>query len=417
MNQRLTQLAQRFRQQQQFADEYSPLYAALFGTVADWLTYRPHDPAAKWLLAAASTRAAFDVTNLLAAGLHYEVLRGSDEVSELAAYYPTVGGDASSKHLFGDGEGSASKVTQNFEQALQKAVLARQNSLETFMQTNTVQTNETGRGISWLLPLSFSGLAGVHLLDLGASAGLNLIAEQRAFQFVDAANDSLLLQLGLGEPTQFRVHINGDAAGLIATSCRQPQILSRTGCDIHPFRLESTADEQTLTSFVWADQVERVRRLREGVAAFQMVQQSEVPVRLFGVNLPDDLTAFLNQQKSGLLEPLAIYNTYIRIYLPDKGKMLRMLISDWAERQQRVVVWIQWEPPSLMSSIKQEAPNFGWLAWTVEVWHKNENHRFQLGWVHPHGQQIELLPGLAAWHSFWERAAKPTDFREFAAKT
>ena len=40
--QRQAKLTHRFRQQQQFAEDYSPLYAALFGTVSDWLTYLPH---------------------------------------------------------------------------------------------------------------------------------------------------------------------------------------------------------------------------------------------------------------------------------------------------------------------------------------------------------------------------------------
>ncbi len=403
MNQRLTQLAHRFRQQQQFADDYSPLYAALFGTVADWLTDHPQDPAVEWLLGATKTRAAFDVTNLLAAGLHYEVLRGSEGTSELATYYPTVGGDASSRRLHHRGGGESRKVSQHFQRSLYEAVLTMQSSLGIFMQANTVQTNETGRGISWLLPLSWTGFAGVHLLDLGASAGLNLIAEQRAFQFVDATDDSFLLQIGLAEPKQFIVHTNGDGIGLLTTGWRQPAILSRTGCDNHPFQLESTTDQLILTSFVWADQVERVERLREGVAAFQIVQQSEVPVHLFRLSLPDDLSAFLKQQIRGLQEPLVIYNTYIRIYLPDKGKKLRSLISGWAERQRRPVVWIQWEPPGLMSLDRQDVPNFGWLAWTADIWYKNDHHQFQLGWVHPHGKQVELLPGLAAWRSYWAK--------------
>ncbi len=410
MKERLTQLARRFRQQQQFSEEYSPLYAALFGTVAGWLTDLPQGQVGKWLLAATRNRAAFDVTNLLAAGLHYEVLAEKNAVSDLAAYYPPVGGDASPHFLYGVDEEGKRVESQRFVRALHNAILARRSTLSTFIQNNTVQTNETGRGISWLLPLCLARLNEAHLLDLGASAGLNLIAEQRAFQFIDISDRSMRWKLGLGEPIQFAVHTKGDTDTLFGSDCQLPAILSRTGCDIHPFRLESTSDEQILTSFVWADQVERVRRLREGIAMFQEVQQSAVPVRLFSLNLPDALPAFLDRQKCGLEEPFVIYNTYIKIYLPDRGEKLRNLISEWAAKQRRPVIWIQWEPPSLMSLPNKNAPEFGWLAWTADIWHNKEHHQFHLGWVHPHGHQVQLLPGLEAWISYWSKTVSSIDF-------
>jgi hypothetical protein len=343
------------------------------------------------------------VINLLAAGLHNEVFRRSDEVSALAAYYPTVGGDASPQFLYAGSKGESRAVSQRFVRALHSAILARRRTLGTFIQTNTVQTNETGRGISWLLPSCLARWKGVHLVDLGASAGLNLIAEQRVFQFLDLTGDSSLLKLGLGKPVQFVVRTKGETGNLLASDCLPPAILSRTGCDVHPFRLESAADEQILSSFIWADQVERLKRLHEGIAAFHQVQRSTVPVRLFALSLPDGLPAFLDRQQSRLQEPLVIYNTYIKIYLPDKGEKLRDLISEWAARQNRPVVWVQWEPLNFLSLQSDSVPKFGWLAWTADIWHKDKHHQYQLGWVHPHGQQVQWLPGLEAWRSYWAR--------------
>lgn len=401
MKQRLAQLTHRFRQQQHFAKDYSPLYAALFGTVADWLTFLPQDPAVKWLVEATRNQAVFAVTNLLAAGLHYEVLRKSDEVSDLAAYYPTVGGDASPQFLYEGSTRETRAVSQRFVRALHSAILMRRRTLGSFIQTNTVQTNETGRGISWLLPSCLARWQGVHLVDLGASAGLNLIAEQRVFQFLDPTGDSPLLKLGLGKPVQFVIRTNGELGILLASACLPPLILSRTGCDIHPFQLESTVDEQILSSFIWADQVQRMKRLYEGIAAFHKAQRSAVPVNLFALSLPDDLPALLDRQQSRLQEPLVIYNTYIKIYLPDRGEKLRDLISEWAARQNRPVVWIQWEPPNYLSLQSDVVPQIGWLAWTADIWHKDKHHQYQLGWVHPHGHHVQWLPGLEAWRSYW----------------
>ena len=80
------QLEARFREQQQFADGYSPLYAHLFGIVADWLAGEREDALVAWLLRAAADRAPFDVTLLLLAALHRDVLAGEPAVAAIAPY-------------------------------------------------------------------------------------------------------------------------------------------------------------------------------------------------------------------------------------------------------------------------------------------------------------------------------------------
>ncbi len=398
---RLSKLAHRFRQQHKFSENYSQLYAALFGTVAGWLSERPAGPVAHWLLDISSDRAAFDVSNLLAAGLHHEVLTGNSEVSTLAAFYPTVGGDASSEHLFQINEKGARTASPGFIAALHKAILARKEALAVFLQTKTVQTNETGRGISWLLPLCFTQWDGAHLIDLGASAGLNLIAENRDFQFVDELDPKTTAKFGRAASKQFSIHGQGNHNRLVVGKFQQLDILSRTGCDLHPFRLRTKADETVLASYIWADQVERMHRLREAIAAFHQVQQGEVPVRLLPVALPDQLPGFLDQQSNTDSEPLLIYNTYIKMYLPGKGQSMREMISKWAAAENRPVVWTQWEPPQFTSFTANDAPQYGWLAWTADLWHNNEHQHFQLGWVHPHGRFVQWLPGLQAWAAYW----------------
>lgn len=121
MKERLAQLSYRFRQQQQFSIDYSALYAAIFGTIADWLTHKPDGPVAKWLLEAARDRPAFDVTNLLLAGLHRDILSGLTEVAALAVYYPTVGGIASSEFLFSDNTVDLPSATPSFVSALKRS--------------------------------------------------------------------------------------------------------------------------------------------------------------------------------------------------------------------------------------------------------------------------------------------------------
>jgi hypothetical protein len=71
-------LAAKFRDQEDFSRDYSPLYARLFGLVAGWLEAPEADDDAvtNWLVAAGRDRRSLEVTLLLAAGLHRDVLAG-----------------------------------------------------------------------------------------------------------------------------------------------------------------------------------------------------------------------------------------------------------------------------------------------------------------------------------------------------
>jgi hypothetical protein len=44
-----------------------------------------------------------------------------------------------------------------------------------------IQTNETARGVLWLVPAALLQIEAAHLVELGASAGLNLLADHRGF--------------------------------------------------------------------------------------------------------------------------------------------------------------------------------------------------------------------------------------------
>jgi hypothetical protein len=378
-------LAGRFRKQQEFTAGYSPLYSRLFGLVADWLTTPPdHDPLADWLLQVGATRASFDVPLLLLAGLHREILSGVNAVSDLARYYPTVGGT-----LPADDD----QLADHF----QAAILARQPRLDRFIRTATVQTNETARGLCWLLPVLLTRWPAIHLVDLGASAGLNLVADQRHYRLDRGGDTDRFCDLGNGEPVQFLIANSGQLPWL-PRQCSLPAILSRTGCDLAPFALTTTAEEQTLASFVWGDQTGRLARLRQGINALHRTEQTAAPVRLHRADLPDDLSRFLAQQITPYHDaPVVIYNTYLTTYLHDKGASLRPQLAVWAAKQTRPVLWLQWE--TLWQGPKP--PDFGWVGWTADLWQDGRHVHWHLAWAHPHGTRIQWLPESADWADFW----------------
>lgn len=388
MEKEIRRLAGRFRQQEEFTAGYSPLYARLFGLVAGWLEspVAAEDPLVSWLIDAGHNRRSLDVTLLLAAGLHRDVLAGEEAAVDLAQYFPTVGGERSL-----DDPG--------FEGALREAILSRWSRLKSFIQEATVQTNETGRGLCWLLPVLLAGWERVHLVDLGASAGLNLLAGRRAYRLVEAGTGNHLLDIGRGQPVQFVTECRGNLAPLKNYRARTlPQIVGRTGCDLAPFPLSSREDELTLTSFVWGDQVARVQRLREGIEAFHQVEESDAPVKLHQVDLPDELNRFLQQQMPAEPDaPVVLYNTWMTSYLHDKGQSMMYHVDQWAAWQKRPVLWLQWEPPQDGS----QPPENGWCAWTADLWQTGQHHHWRLGWAHPHGGQVEFGQGLSNWDRRW----------------
>lgn len=369
------QLLERFAQQAAFTAGYSPLYAHLYTIFGQWLSGNDGD-FAEWLPRVAAGRGTLEVSLLLPAGLHRAVLAGSPGAAELAGLYPTVGG-----HV-------PPGPTATLRRALRDAIHAERAALERFIATATVQTNETGRGLVWLLPLAYTKWPAVHLLELGASAGLNLVADRRSYRLEDPADpDRAVLELGRGTPPQFTVMSMSSPPA--PQSPRTPRVLSRHGGDIAPFHLRTAEDELALASFVWGDAPERLARLREGIAALRSCSPSAAPVQLHSFELPDELPAFLDRCAPPDNIPVVIYNTTVAIYLDRRADALRDHIAPWATRRHAPVLWLQWETPPEGAG---DPPRYGWMEWAADLWHQDHHFQARLAWVHPHGTTVEWLP-------------------------
>jgi hypothetical protein len=377
-------LARRFRKQQEFTAGYSPLYSQLFGIVADWMDAGPgSDPLMDWLVRAAAGRSSFDVPLLLLAGLHRDILAGCTESQALARYFPSMGGTLLPQE---------SDITA----CLRQTLVARRDQLAAFLRTATVQTNETARGLCWLLPVCYPGWESIHVVDLGASAGLNLLADQRHYRLLDTATGEICVDLGSGSPVQFSVAGAGPFVPPVRTV--PPIIRSRIGCDLAPCVLQSADDERTLAAFVWGDQLQRLAQLRQGIDVLHRLNQTAVPVRLYQTDLPERLPQFLEERIGPLTDvPVVLYNTYLTTYLRDRGASLRPRLAEWALQRLQPVLWLQWE--TLWKG--PQPPDFGWVGWTADFWQKGVHRQWHLAWAHPHGTRMQWLPDWAGWSHFW----------------
>lgn len=95
------------------------------------------------------------------------------------------------------------------------------------------------------------------LLEIGASAGLNLWPERHRIDYRAWAAGPADAALAL------RCDWHGPPPAYAAAA---PQVVARAGCDLHPVDLRQPDEALRLQSFVWPDQAERMARLRAAIA-------------------------------------------------------------------------------------------------------------------------------------------------------
>jgi len=190
----------------------------------------------------------------LLGALHRIVLSG--QAPELAAFYPSAGGSRTAGGVW-----PVALATIHEHRDEVRARLAR-----------TVQTNEPGRSavlFAALLWLSDRFRRPIRLLEIGASAGLNLYFDRYSYivggrQLGDQASPLRFL-----EPWSPPPPIDLEAAGAAL------RVAARAGCDVAPLDPTREQDRLTLLSYIWPDELNRIDRLR---AALEVAMRDPIPI-------------------------------------------------------------------------------------------------------------------------------------------
>jgi hypothetical protein len=144
--------------------------------------------------------------------------------------------------------------------------------IEAELRSRTVQTNEAGR-CAVLLPVLAALPQPLALLEVGASAGLCLYPDRYAYRYGDH-------MLGSGEP------VLDCAATGVTPPAQVPDVVWRTGLDLHPLDVTRPADFAWLDALIWPEHAHRRARLRAAAA----VVAAEPPLLVRG-DMVGDLAA------------------------------------------------------------------------------------------------------------------------------
>ena len=213
----------------------SPLYALLLRTLSDDLAVAG---GASWPVLRHLADDPLDSAPALRlmGAVHRMVLEG--RAPELARHYPSVGGNPN----------------EEAPEVFMSTVAGHADELVESMK-RPVQTNEVGRATAlvcgFLVAARETGLP-LRLLECGASAGLNLrwdhfLYEARGAKWGPEDSPVRLCDYNSDEPLPFDVGAT---------------VVERSGCDINPLDVTTEEGRTTLLSYVWPDQIQRIRLLK-----------------------------------------------------------------------------------------------------------------------------------------------------------
>lgn len=172
-------------------------------------------------------------------------------------------------------------------QAFREDLLERWPDIAETARTRTLQTNDPARMLA-ILPILSQIDGPIALIEVGASAGLNLNADRYSYRWGD---DEWLHPAG--GPS--RVRLTGDAEGPVPVPSRMPDIRWRAGIELNPLDIEDDDDRRWLTALLWPDHESRRDNLREAIEVLR-----EHPVSIIEGDLNDRLSTLAAEVPEGL---------------------------------------------------------------------------------------------------------------------
>jgi hypothetical protein len=294
----------------------------------------------------------------VAGALHALVL--AEQSPELAALYPPNGDEPPSAPL---------------AQAIRRAMRSHPAHFSRYL-SNAPQTNEIRRS-AVLLPgfaqVVMQTAKPLHLLEIGASAGLNQHWDRFGYQL---AGGAVSTGWGLADsPVQLTCELRAAPPPLPS----RIEVLSRAACDHAPLDVNNAEHRLRLMSYIWPDQIERKQRL---AAAIEMARAQYTPV------VQADAAQWVEQQlamfaaRPNRPSTTVLYHSVVWMYLPRAARdriEAAMQAAAAKASDTHSLAWLRYEFPKAASSAEL----------SLSVWPGRQDQR--LARCHPHGAWLEWL--------------------------
>jgi hypothetical protein len=287
----------------------SPLYAQLCIDIAS---------DSEILELAAYARKGQPVPNLLLGAVHFLLLQGIQH--PLADFYPSLSG---TKPLKKD---DPYPYFRSF-------CLEYYEQIQHIIATQLVQTNEVRRSACLMPTFELvsrrSQRRPLSLLEIGASAGLNLLWDRYGYDYGED------LRYGdLDSPVQLTCQLRGNLRPPLPDTF--PTVTFRIGLDINPIDVRDPAQTLWLQALIWPEH----KRRADLLAAALSVAQQRPPELLAGDALDILLNVLPDVPQDNIL---CIYHSFvINQFSPEARERLDTLLMQEAQKRDLYVVSIAW---------------------------------------------------------------------------
>ncbi len=281
------------------------------------------------------------------------------------------------------------------DQALDAAIAlawASQQPLLRDALSRAPQTNEVQRSAALLPGLLYA--AGRHatpvrpalpvaLLEIGASAGLNLWCDRYGYAPQRAPGQTAWTWGDADAPLTLQALWSGPAPWAPAAAAPALRILRRAACDAHPVDLRQPAEGLRGASFIWPDQADRLARLRSAQHAAAGWMAAD------GVHVQAASAADFVALELALRPPRALtvlmHSVVWQYIAPDEQRRISdsMQAAGRSATAESPLAWLRLEPPQ--TGLKVEL--------RCRFWPGDED--VLLAHTHPHAASMDWLAGPA----------------------
>lgn len=223
--------------------------------------------------------------------------------------------------------------------------LQHRERIRSIIATRIVQTNEVRR-CACLLPAfgrvaEQAGHATLALIEIGASAGLNLLWDRYGYTYsVEGGGACSVASLHVGDPDaslDLTCAVRGQSS-LASLSLLDPlpRVAARVGLDLNPLDVRDEEDMRWLRALIWPEHVHRAEWLRRAVDA----ARRDPPPILAGDAL--DLLPGVLQRLPGDAAACVYHTFTLNQWPPDARARLAALLLEWSARRALYRIAIEW---------------------------------------------------------------------------